>query len=61
MKCIERFEKYRDDDFDRIILLIKNGTIKCGKYSHLVKVDEDKPIKGKTLFESEEKNKDDKG
>lgn len=39
MKAIERYEKYKDEDFDAIILKIRNGTIKCGRYAHLVKVD----------------------
>lgn len=50
MKCTERLDKYKEDDFDRIMLLIKNGTIKCGKYSHLVKVNENKIMKGKEFF-----------
>jgi len=50
MKCISRFEKYRGDDLDGIILSIKNGTIKVGKYSHLVKVDGNKVIDRKELF-----------
>jgi len=54
MRCIDRFEKYRDDDFDRILLLIRNGTVKTGKYAHLVKVDEDKIIKGRELFDDED-------
>lgn len=39
MKAIERYEKYKNEDFDAIILKIRNGTIKCGRYAHLVKVD----------------------
>jgi N-acyl-D-aspartate/D-glutamate deacylase len=50
MKCIERFDKYRDEDFDRVLLLIKNGTIKCGKYADLVKIDKDKTIKDKKEY-----------
>ena len=53
MKCVERLEKYKEDDFDRIMLLIRNGTIKCGKYSHLVKVNENKLMKGKEFFNDE--------
>jgi len=45
-----RFEQYKDEDFDKVILFIKNGTIKCGKYAHLVKVDEGKLMKGKEFF-----------
>lgn len=49
MKGISRYEKYKDDDFDTIIMKINSGTIKCGRYSHLVKVDK-KPLKGKEFF-----------
>ena len=53
MKCINRFEKFRDDVFDRVMLLIQNRTIKCGKYSSLVKVDGNKKIQGRSLFDNE--------
>lgn len=52
MKCIDRYETYKDYDFDRIILAIKKGTIKCGKYSHLVKINKNKIIKDKELFKN---------
>lgn len=50
MKCINRYEMYKEYDFDKVILAIKKGSIKCGKYSHLVKVDKNKIIKDKELF-----------
>ena len=50
MKCISRYEQYKDEDFDKIILDIKKGNIKAGKYAHLVKVDKKKIIKDKELF-----------
>ena len=50
MKCIDRYEQYKDEDLDRIILLIRKGEIKAGRYSHLVKVDKNKIIKDKELF-----------
>lgn len=50
MKCIDRLLQYKDDDFDRIIMYIKKGSIKCGRYSHLVKVDKKAKIEGKELF-----------
>lgn len=49
-RITQRYEEYKDEAFDRIIVLIKNGTIKCGKYAHLVKIDEDKIMKGKEFF-----------
>lgn len=52
MKSISRYEKYKDDDFDAIIMKIKSGTIKCGRYSHLVKISK-KPLKGKEFFNNE--------
>lgn len=50
MNCKERLMKYRNESFDTIMLLIRNGTIKCGRYAHLVKIDKNKIIKGKELF-----------
>ena len=50
MRCIDRFQKYRKEDMDKILLDIRNGNIKCGKYSHLVKVDENKSLKEGHLF-----------
>lgn len=50
MQCIDRYEKYNDENFDTIILKIKNGTIKCGKYANMVKIDKNKTLKGKEFF-----------
>lgn len=50
MKCINRLNEYKEEDLDTIILKIRNGTIKTGKYSHLVKVNKDKILKGKEFF-----------
>lgn len=50
MKCIDRYEQYKDEDFDKIMLDIRKGNIKSGRYSHLVKVDKKKIIKDKELF-----------
>lgn len=50
MKCMDRYEKYKDEYLDVIIMGIKKGTIKSGKYAHLVKVDKHKIIKDKELF-----------
>jgi len=41
MNGIERYKKYEDETFDRIIGCIKAGIIKCGKYSKLVKIKKD--------------------
>lgn len=57
MKCIDRYEEYKDEDLDRIILAIRKGNIKAGRYSHLVKVNKNKIIKDKELFNNG-KNKD---
>lgn len=56
MKCIDRLLQYKDDDFDRIIMYIKKGSIKCGRYSHLVKVDKKAKIEGKELFNDGKNN-----
>lgn len=53
MKCIDRLLQYKDEDFDRIILYIKKGNIKCGRYSHLVKVDKKASKIRKELFGDE--------
>lgn len=53
MKCIDRLLQYKDEDFDRIILYIRKGNIKCGRYSHLVKVDKKASKIRKELFGDE--------
>lgn len=50
MLCADRFDEYKDESLDTIILKIRNGTIKCGKYAHLVKIDDKKEMKGKEFF-----------
>jgi hypothetical protein len=50
MQCITRYDKYHEEPFDSIILKIRNGTIKCGKYAHMVKIDKNKIVKRKELF-----------
>lgn len=52
MKCITRFEKYRNEDFDKILIDIRNGNIKSGKYAHLVKIDENKKLNEGHLFKN---------
>ena len=42
--------KHKEESFDRVILLIRNGTIKCGKYANCVKIDKNPKIKGKEFF-----------
>lgn len=48
-ECVERMYDYIDLDFDQIMIGINKGDIKCGKYSHLVKIN-DKIMKGKEFF-----------
>lgn len=50
MKCVNRYEKYKDESLDTIILKIRNGSIKCGRYAHLVRVRDGKILKGKEFF-----------
>lgn len=48
----ERYDKYHDDDLDVILVKIRSGAIKAGRYSHLVKVKKDSNVmKGKVLFD----------
>jgi hypothetical protein len=56
MKGCVRLDKYEGRNFDEIMLLIKQGIIKCGKYSHLVKVDKNVKL-GKELFSDGNKSK----
>lgn len=58
MKGVNRYNEFKEEDFDAIILKIRNGIIKCGRYSHLVKVDKNPKIEGKELFKNG--SKDDK-
>lgn len=59
MKSTERYQENKDDDFDMIIMKIKHGEIKCGRYSHRIKVKNKNinPIDEKELFKHA-KNKD---
>lgn len=51
-KFITRYDKYKDERFDVVMLKIRNGTIKSGRCSHLVKIDENDTsiLKRKELF-----------
>jgi hypothetical protein len=55
-KCIDRLKQYQDESFDRILIKIRKGEIKCGKYAHLVKVDQKKKLKGKVFFQHDDIN-----
>lgn len=48
---IDRLNEYEKTDFDALILFIKSGTIKAGRFAHLVKVDPKKKMKGKVFFD----------
>lgn len=50
MRCIDRYEEYHSQGFDKIILDIRKGVIKAGRYAHMVKIDKKKIIKDKELF-----------
>lgn len=50
MKCVSRYKKYANESFDVIMIKIRNGTIKCGKYAHLVKIKKDFKVNEKELF-----------
>lgn len=60
MNVVERYEKYKDESFDTIIMRVRKGEIKCGKYSHLVKIDKNKEYNGKELFKNGKDNSDGK-
>lgn len=48
----ELFKKYQDREFDKVLLAIKRGRIKTGKYSGMVKVSEHAKINRKEMFPS---------
>lgn len=54
MESIRRYEQYKDECFDTIINKIKQGKIKCGRYSKLVKIDKDIKVNGKELFSDDD-------
>lgn len=56
MKCTDRYEQYKDESLDKIILEIRKGNIKAGRYAHLVKVNKNKIIKDKELFTNGKEN-----
>lgn len=50
MQSINRLDRFKDEDFDKIIILLKQGTIKAGKYAGLVKIKKNEKYNGKELF-----------
>ena len=50
VQCVERYNQYKDESLDTVILKIRDGRIKCGRYAHLVKIDPKKILKGKEFF-----------
>jgi len=50
MFCIKRYEKYKNDYIDLILRKIRDGEIKAGRYSDLVKVNKNAKFKGKEFF-----------
>lgn len=56
MNVAERYEKYKDSSFDTIMMKIRKGEIKCGRYAHLVKIDKKKEYNGKELFKNGKAN-----
>lgn len=61
MGRIERLEKYchANEPFDDILRDIQKGVIKCGKYSHLVKIRKNWKLNPKEMF-PDDRSKDDK-
>lgn len=56
MKAIERYEQFKDNSFDQVLLYIKTGKIKCGRYANLFKIQKNKIIKEKELFKNGKNN-----
>lgn len=57
MECIDRYHEFKDEPFDKILIRIANGSIKCGRYSHRIKIKKNKVFKGKEFFEDDSKSK----
>lgn len=54
MKNVKRLQRFEDEPFDTIILKIRRGEIKCGKYSNLVKINKEKTLsKKEVLFDDD--------
>ncbi len=49
-RAVDRLNEYENIDFDIIILKIKSGVIKCGRFSHLVKTKGSKPVPKKGVL-----------
>lgn len=58
LDAVERYEEFKDRNFDDIIMRIASGKIKVGKYSNLVKVKKNEKIKGKVLFKNGKREED---
>lgn len=56
MDCMERYKKYEQEDFDKIILCIQLGYIKAGKYAGRIKIDKNFKAKGKEFFRNERRH-----
>lgn len=54
-KVFEKMKEYEEDGLDTLILHLRKGVIKCGKYSHLVKLKKNYKV-GKELFRNGNRN-----
>lgn len=50
MSPAERLHMYKTDYLDTVLLKIKRGDLKCGKYANRVKIDKNFDIEGKEFF-----------
>ena len=57
MNPIKRLTKFIEKDFNEVMTLISNGSIKCGKYSDLIKIDKNSKMKGTRFFENGKRDK----
>jgi hypothetical protein len=57
MKALSRFEEYRDTELDVIILKIRNGTIKSGKFINIIKVDKNPKVWKELVINEDGKSK----
>ena len=50
MYCIERYEEHKKDFIDQLLMDIRYGKIKAGRYAHLVKIDKHAVAKKKGWY-----------
>lgn len=58
MNGIERLTEYGEFEFDKIVMYINSGQIKCGKYAGLIKIKKDFKVDKHELFNNDNSTKE---